>query len=355
MDIPIFPKTLPGTFWGICAYYNPTLSKNLFKNYHLFRASSKKQGLNLLTVELAFRNRPFELNKDDTDILIQVRADSILWQKERLLNIGLDNLPHDCDKVAWIDADIIFTNNHWINDASILLEKYNVVQLFDYVIRLNKSQKPDDPSKFKEGFRDGEKSKGIVYARIVSDPKNRRPGLAWAARREILEGLGFFDKWIVGSADYIFYSAMYESTISNEIRSHVILSTKTEPEVANWITKMHQRCRGSVYFVKGEIFHLYHGSIENRQYDERVKMLRSLDFDPSSDIKLNSDGCWEWASDRPRLHKFLENYFYNRNPDDKMVLRFILLIKKYYRGAISQIKRYYRGGLRRLKNLSETC
>ncbi len=125
---PQIPKKLAGTFWGVSVFLNPAGYKNKIKNYRLFRQSSKKQGLNLLTVELAFGKAPFELKKEDAEILIQLKTDQILWQKERLLNIGIKNLPSDCDKFAWIDADIFFLNDKWIEQTCDLLEKYAIVQ-----------------------------------------------------------------------------------------------------------------------------------------------------------------------------------------------------------------------------------
>ncbi|MGA2775018.1 MAG: hypothetical protein ABSE81_03020 [Candidatus Omnitrophota bacterium] len=47
-----------------------------------------------------------------------------MWQS---LNIGLKHLPPECDKLTWLDCDIIFKNDHWIEGTSAALEKYIVV------------------------------------------------------------------------------------------------------------------------------------------------------------------------------------------------------------------------------------
>ncbi|MEI6850247.1 MAG: hypothetical protein WCK29_04375, partial [archaeon] len=141
--LPQFPKKLPGSFWGISTFFNPTGYKNKYENYKLFREASKAQGLKLCVVELAFDDAPFELTKKDAEILIQIRGNknNIMWQKEAMLNLGLKNLPRDCDKIAWIDCDIIFKNENWVAETSKLLEKYNVVQPFKYVLRMAKGRK----------------------------------------------------------------------------------------------------------------------------------------------------------------------------------------------------------------------
>ena len=59
------PEKLNGTFWGITTYYNPQKYRNKIENYRKFRNASKRQGLKLLTVELAFGDNDFELKKSD--------------------------------------------------------------------------------------------------------------------------------------------------------------------------------------------------------------------------------------------------------------------------------------------------
>ena len=123
------PEKLPGSFWGLTTFFNPNNYKNKISNYGLFRESAKRQGLKLVTVECAFKNSPFQLTAEDADILIQVRSNSVLWQKESLLNIALSKLPSDCDKISWIDNDIIFLNDNWVSETSKLLEAQKKILL----------------------------------------------------------------------------------------------------------------------------------------------------------------------------------------------------------------------------------
>ena len=39
-------------------------------------------------------------------------------------------------KVAWIDGDSFFSNEDWVNETSLLLEEYLIVQPFAYLVRL---------------------------------------------------------------------------------------------------------------------------------------------------------------------------------------------------------------------------
>ena len=156
--IPQFAAELPGTFWGLTAYYNPVHYKTKLDNYKLFRAASRRQGLRLICVELAFGDMPFELAEGDADQVIQIRGSDILWQKERLLNIGLKHLPDDCDKFVWLDADVLFTNDQWVHQTKDLLRKYNVVQPYSFCARLPKGVYGANVEELPIGNGDGENS-----------------------------------------------------------------------------------------------------------------------------------------------------------------------------------------------------
>ena len=103
------------SFWGITAFFNPTDSKKRVENLRQFAAGVREQGLKLMIVELAFGDQ--EARAEDSDKLIGLTGGALCWQKERLLNIGLDNLPSDCDRVAWLDGDIVFQNELWVREA----------------------------------------------------------------------------------------------------------------------------------------------------------------------------------------------------------------------------------------------
>ena len=67
--------------WAITSYFNPARYRRRLSNYRIFRANL---GVPLVTVELSFDGQ-FELTEGDADILIQIPAGAMLWQKERLL------------------------------------------------------------------------------------------------------------------------------------------------------------------------------------------------------------------------------------------------------------------------------
>jgi hypothetical protein len=68
----------------------------------------------------------------------------MMWQKEAMLNIALKRLPPECDKITWIDSDIIFENDQWIEQTSSLLEYYRVVQPFSMYMHMETGQVPEN-------------------------------------------------------------------------------------------------------------------------------------------------------------------------------------------------------------------
>ncbi|MCM8781471.1 MAG: hypothetical protein NC828_00195 [Candidatus Omnitrophica bacterium] len=312
--IPEFPQKLPGTFWGITVFFNPYRYKNKLSNYRIFREANKKQGLNLLTVELAFGNAPFELSQNDSDILIQLRTETILWHRERLINIGLESLPCDCDKVVWLDNDIIFKNDNWINETSRLLERYVVIQPFSYIARLQKGVYDINPNRPPAWYDSSYNTPAIAYRyaeNIATDCYVS--GGTWANRIDLYKGIGLYDRLVVGGADFFMACAFYNKPLPEAF----IYPDKLLASYERWKKEMFKRVQGSVYYTKGLIVHLWHGDMRNRLYRWRnTEILKKYDFDPDTDIKLDKNGCWVWASDKPQLHTAVKRYFYLRNEED---------------------------------------
>ena len=118
--------------WAITAYFNPAGFRRRYANYRVFR---KALGLPLLAVEWSPDGR-FELTESDAERVIRVSGGDLMWQKERLLNIAIAGLPADCEEVAWLDCDVVFSDTRWIADTLGALQQAVVVQLFTKVVHL---------------------------------------------------------------------------------------------------------------------------------------------------------------------------------------------------------------------------
>jgi GT2 family glycosyltransferase len=322
-NIKEFPKKLPGTFWGITTFFNPARYKNKYQNYKIFRKESKKQGLKLCAVEIEFGKKPFELTKKDAERLIQIRGNkkNIMWQKERMMNVALENLPKDCDKVAWLDCDIIFENKNWIEETSKLLNKYKIIQPFENCAWLPRGRKRIEIETLPEGLLTSNKIKSRAYNYLhkkISELKTYGQaghlGFAWAARKTIFNKLKFYDKAITGSGDLFLTDAFYNKKMNF---LYDPIPKKMKQDYLIWKKKTYKEIKSSVSYTPGNLFHLWHGEPKDRRYFDRHLILKESKFNPEKDIKVGKNKLFEWSSKKPRLHKDIEKYFFIRNEEGK--------------------------------------
>jgi hypothetical protein len=321
--IPKFYKRLPGTFWAITSFFNPSVYKNKYTNFKFFRESSKKQGLKLIVVELTFNSDDFEIQDEDAEKVIRIKGsdENIMWQKEALLNIALKQLPNDCDKVAWVDSDLVFHNHNWVQDCSELLENFNVIQTFSTALNLKKnSYDPNNVTHFcNEKIEKYYHSLGRGISlfgkeELLKDFDSTYcgiPGYAWAIRREIIEDVGgFFDQMILGSADLMMAFAFYDCSWNT---TNPRLPEKLIQKAELWENKTSKLTKASVYFCPGIITHLWHGKKSKRNYRNRWNDF--LDFDPSKDIIKSSEGIYSWAPGKGIEQGKAKSYFNSREEE----------------------------------------
>lgn len=304
--------------WAISSYYNPAHYKRRLANYRLFR---EKLSTPLVTVELSF-DGTFELGRNDADILVQISGGAILWQKERLLNVALKSVPPCCNNIAWIDCDVVFERLDWVDEAKKQLQTFNVVQLFSDQVDL----RPEDHQINIDYHATPPSGHGIIS--LVSENKfrqadvvptsdrNRRSfawGLAWAAKREILEDHGLYDAMIAGGGARALVSAMYADF--DKVIEAAQFNDAQREHYLKWALPYHQAVGERIGHVTGRLYHLWHGEIKNRNYAGRHRGLVENNFNPSTDIAIGSNGAWRWAKSKPDLEKFLQNFFISRAED----------------------------------------
>ena len=288
---------------------NPLAQRRRLRNYRLFR---KGLSVPLITVELAFDGR-FELAADDAEHLIRVRKADVMFQKERLLNIALRALPTDCTAVAWLDCDVFLTDG-WAEQTTAELEKGALVQLYDrqYNLAPNGEERPLFGTAVAKKLATGEMTLADFSFDAAPVPQTAW-GLAWAARRELLDAHGFYDACILGSGDAALLCAavggfgrILEALRMNERRYQHYLA---------WARPFYGDVRGRVGYVPGPIQHLWHGDPALRRYRERHQDMAKFEFDPAVDIALSADDCWRWGSEKPELHAYVAEYFRSRQED----------------------------------------
>lgn len=100
----------------ITVIFNPLKYRSRYEWYHKFDEHMSRSKVTLLTVECIFDSTDdLPLPKQTFDVTakkdprhLQVKAPSVLWLKENLINMVVKHLPAEIEYVAWLDADIEF-------------------------------------------------------------------------------------------------------------------------------------------------------------------------------------------------------------------------------------------------------
>jgi len=256
--------------------------------FHEFKRQFKSLGIPLYVAELSY-NGVFESH----GLGIKERADerNIMWQKEALLNALVDKLPAHYDAIALIDCDIIWPNSKWIEEGKKKLKKANAVQLFEKILYYNKQ---GSISHTNEGW--------------VAHKHRHSPGGAWLVRREMFP---LIDYMIVGGGDRVMTCAWSGTPL-----------LRTEGFENNWyfmmklnedMNKQYKKCQNKIDYVDTPCFHLFHGDVLSRYYQNRLNCIGDYWFNPDKDI-THEDGILAWTRNAdPKLRKFVKNYFNKRN------------------------------------------
>lgn len=277
----------------ITCHFNPCGFRAPVANWRRWR-NHLPGDVHVLSVELSFDGR------FNTDSQIRLHGDTnknCLWQKECLLNVALKNLPPEFDRVAWIDADILFHGPGWVRQTHERLDRFPMAQLFRTVHMLNADGSVD------------ETPTGVIYNK---GGKRSKPGGAWAARREVLEG-GFYDRLVIGAGDVAILHAA-----QGDFQSYFVnrQNAAMRRDWLTWSPGIYRRVRNQIGYVDCDVSHLYHGARQNRQYGTREAALLTHGYDPARHVRYNSDGVLEWTeAASAELRGRLRDYFANRKED----------------------------------------
>ena len=125
------------------------------------------------------------------------------------------------------------------------------------------------------------------------------PGLAWAAKKDVFARHGFYDQAIIGAGDLYMANGIF-GTMNSIIKFHSVNKYRAESYL-NWARPFHTTVANKVGYIPGEIYHLWHGDIVNRNYRNRFKIL--ADFDPLTDVYIGDNGAWHWTKQNTELER----------------------------------------------------
>lgn len=307
----------------VTCIYNPIRWGTRIANFKRFRDQMLDHGVTLTVVECALGKRPFELNDVAHIEHIGVHADTLAWNKENLINIGIQRSKYQTPYIAWVDGDIEFRNPQWAVDTVHALQQYAVVQPWSEALDLGPRGEP----MFIKGFHvqtsfgkvwhemgdiKAQTTPGIPsqYSRGWMYP---HPGYAWAIRRDVLNNIGgLIEASGLGAGDHQMAMA-FIGRIDNSI--HGRTSQNYQAVVRAWGERAYKYVQGDVSYVQGTIEHWFHGEKSKRKYQERWDILIEEGFDPTADLRKNLDGVLELTGNKPRMRHKFDLYMRSRDED----------------------------------------
>jgi hypothetical protein len=310
-------KHAPGLdkLWVVAVISNPARYRSRYELFKKFKHMVERAGANLLVVELALGDRPFEVTDPSNPHHVQLRTWDEIWHKENMINLGIQRLPDDWEYVAWIDADIEFMRQDWAEEIVHQLQHYQVIQLFQNAVDLGPQ---GEVLKTYDGF---------MWSWVTHQPMpyskhsytngyypHWHPGYAWAARREAVDYLGGLIDWaILGAADHHMACALIGKV--TDYAAPKKISAPYKKHLIMWQDRALKHIRKDVGYMPGTIFHHWHGKKADRKYIQRWDILLRHNYDPEYDLKRDWQGVLTFTDQGERMRNDIREYFRQRNED----------------------------------------
>lgn len=301
----------------ICCYFNPCNYQSRYLNFIEFLNGIKKDGYNPLVIESYNTNSKYRIKNLHSNI-ISVESNSILWEKEFLLNIGIKHtIKNSSEKyIMWIDTDVIFTTNNWWECIMRSTEFHGVSQIFSEVVR--------DRFDLSNSKSCTKKSLSYLTTESKTDidtwlSRKGEPGYGCCYKREILEKNLLYDKCIVGGGDLINLLGfldphLYLTKILND-RFFKGTTDSFKKTFSDWCFN-NQKLENGIGYSNVKIKTLNHGSLSNRSYKSRESMIKKFNFNPKSDL-ITSDHSIQLLN--KKLENNIKKYFISRDEDENLI------------------------------------
>jgi len=305
---------------------NPLYWKKPHQNWERFAQHMLDSGVHLTVAECAYGAEDFVCTAPPMSdpahaerfLHVGVRAKTRGWNKENLLNLAVQRRP-EAQYIAWIDADVIFRRPDWARATVRALQHYDVIQPWKTCLDLGPNDelitahtsfchqlfhgKPLAPDCWKEPYWQGDGGKHIYP----------HSGYAWAMTRQAFDWLGgLFEIGGMGSGDH--HIALGLAGLAHKSLPPGP-NTAYCREVLRWGERAVRHVNHNIGYVEGIIEHLFHGRKSDRDYLGRWGMFVKHGFDPHEELKRNSFGVLEFATNKPLLRRDFDRYLMSRNED----------------------------------------
>jgi hypothetical protein len=272
---------------AVCfVYFNVARSKRILMNYLYVTNKLRISNIPFFTLELVY-------DQPEISDAIHICGTTAIFHKEQLCHLLETHVPPEYTKLLFLDADILFANPHWYSRVSDLLDTYQVVQPFRDAVFL-------DLTYTKQMIK---KPSVLFMDRHQYDSKFH-PGFGWGFQRAWFRKVGFYQYAISGCGDTFSVSAW--------LRAPLPSTYPFQEAYRSSYNEYKQYPPPTMTFCEGIIYHLWHGSMDNRQWKSRHAIIDGIS-DVRSILKIEPGKPFE-LTDATIDQKF-RDYFTNRDDD----------------------------------------
>lgn len=304
--------------YAILTYFNFGKSKRRTQLFLEFLDRYKNQkSLRIVVVEATVDEFLLPTRIEQEIFLhLKFKYDWPYWCKENLINIAVAMLTVYKAKhwqyVSWIDPEITFLNENWVQDTLEALRISHVVQLFETENRLGPH---GELLEAKSSFGHIHSLNKYVYPAYYEDSSI---GIALGINRWLLEkAKGLCEYTIIGDGDHIFMLSLINKADYFLKRISNIKISLNFNEAILTKQKIYAKYDTKLGYVKGTILSHWHGRREDRNYMERWYLLD--EYNPKVDLYQNSEFILN-ISDYGKINKTnIALYFKERNEDNMKV------------------------------------
>lgn len=299
----------PSDLHVFTARFNPLRWEQPHRHFLEWCEHMLDSGVRLTVVECQYGERPFVCERPHVNH-IGVRADSWVWCKENLLNLGIVRVP-EAKYIVFSDSDVFFRKSDWARETLEAMQHYRIGQPWSDCYDLG----PHDEHiqhhvSFCRQLHEGKPLRPGAYSKATYFP---HPGYCWFVLRHVLDWIGgLIEIGGAGSGDHHLARALaghVEYSVPKDIAPSYLAHLRT------WQARAAQAVNGRIGYVPGTIEHRFHGRKPDRGYLSRWDILTRHGFDPLTDLKRNSHGVLEWSGGKPDLEREFTRYLENRNED----------------------------------------
>jgi hypothetical protein len=297
----------------ICVYYN---FAGFIRRYVLTKEYIDRMlmynNINLFIVELVSEGDPFMITNKDNKNHLQLVTNTHIWYKENLINIAIEKLlDKNWTNFAWIDSDVKFENDNWIQETIEKLKIVDIVQLFSNCHQLDISNNIIHSTSGIFNYNKNKEKYNYCY-------NNSHPGYAWAMSANGYNKIGKIpDLFIIGGADKRIACGVLDINYISDGQLEVSDLNITE-EYLQYLKCVYNKFKGlSFDYIDCNIFHYYHGDRKNRKYVGRQFLLSEYKYNPFTFFTYNEHGLLiPTDSCNKELLEKIKSYFIDRKEDD---------------------------------------